>query len=396
MTRRVAWWLLLWLSAVARLHAATEYIYGIGTDWKIYEIDVDKTANTVSTSAKLNLSTYVTGWGTHNNEYINGLAIDSATGNIYFNYSYNNSIIPTSGTMSVVPYIYQNVNGSYVAPYALGAVVTSATLPATSVATGYLPRSAYYNGAYWLGVQNSDTLVQFPITGTTTKSYSVVNQFSNFDHSSTTVLGGGDFVIGTNDVIYGSTVISSGNTFFRQQLSNATNVSSGAAWTNFNVESSLPFATEGSIQVAGLGQSTNLYVITSTGKNVYYVNNPDSSTAPTFTQVGSSAVIPVVMTDLSIIVSSPLPVPEVLPFAVVPSLAAAGLIEGVRRLRRRGPADYSGWFRRGDCGRWRSPVGRRRLRGAGPRSRSRRLRLFGPRSRGCGLWQDPFQIAPGM
>lgn len=389
MTRRVAWWLLLWLSAVARLHAATEYIYGIGTDWKIYEIDVDKTANTVSTSVKLNLSTYVTGWGTHNNEYINGLAIDSATGNIYFNYSYNNNNSASAGTKSVVPYIYQNVNGSYIAPYALGAVVTSATLPNTTVATGYLPRSAYYNGAYWLGVQNSDTLVQFPITGASTKSYSAVNQFSNFDHSSTTVLGGGDFVIGTNDVIYGATVLSSGNNFFRQQLSNATNVSSGAAWTNFSVDSSLPFATQGSIQVAGLGQSTNLYVITSTGKTVYYVNNPDSSTAPTFTQVGGSSVIPVVMTDLSIIVSSPLPVPEALPFAVVPSIAAAGLIEGVRRLRRRGRAGHNGWFRSEVCGRWR-PMGRRRLRGVGSRSRARRLRWFGPRSRCFGLWQDAF------
>ncbi len=384
MTRRLSWWLLCSLSAVVHLHAATEYIYGIGTDWKIYEVDVNKIANTVSTSAKLNLSGFVTGWGTHNNEYINGLAIDSATGDIYFNYSYNNNTSASAGTMSVVPYIYPNLGGSYGTPYALGAAVTSATLPATTVASGYLPRSTYYNGAYWLGVQNSDTLVQFPITGTTTKSYSAVNQFSNFDHSSTTVLGGGDFVIGSNDVIYGSTVLSSANTFFRQQLSNATNVSSGASWTNFNIDSSLPFASQGAIQVAGLGQSTNLYVITSTGKNVYYVNNPDSSSAPTFTQVGSSAVIPLTMTDLSIIMTSPLPVPEVPPFVVIPSMAAAGLVEGFRRLRRSEPPRPGDGCRRRDSVLW-TPVGRRRLRGLGARSPRRR-----------GLWQNAFQIASGM
>ncbi len=335
MTRKYSWWLLLCLLGGARLHAANEYIYGIGTDWKIYEMTVDKTANTVSTSAKLNLSGYVTGWGTHNNEYINGLAIDPATGNIFFNYSYNNNTSATAGTMSVVPYIYQKVNGSYITPYALGAAVTSATLPATSVGAGYLPRSTYYNGSYWLGVQLSDTLVEFPITGTTTKSYSTINQFSNFDHSATTSLSGGDFVIGTNNVIYGSTVLSSANTFFRQQISNATNVSSGAAWTNFNVDSSIPYATQGSVQVAGLGQSTNLYVVTSTGHNVYFVNNYDSSSAPTFTQVGTSGIIPVTMTDLSIIVNAPLPVPESASWIAIPSLTAGGALEWSRRRRRR-------------------------------------------------------------
>lgn len=324
-----------WMWAVVRVGAATEYLYGIGTDWKIYEIDVDATANTVTTSAKLSLSGYVAGFGTHQNEYINGLAIDSSTGDIYFNYSYNNNTTASSGTLSVVPYIYQKVNGAYIAPYALGSVVTSATLPVTTVGSGYLPRSSFYAGAYWLGVQNSDTLVQFPISGTT-RSYTAVNQFSNFDHSANTSFGGGDFVIGNNDVIYGSTVISSANTFFRQQLSNATNVASGASWTNFNVDSSLPFATQGSVQVAGLGQSTNLYVITSTGKNVYVVNNYDGSSAPTFTQVGSSGVIPVSMTDLSIIVTTPLPVPEASTCWGAGAAIGFGVLEWSRRRRRRG------------------------------------------------------------
>ena len=161
MTWRFSAVVLAWMWAVVRVGATTEYIYGIGTDWKIYEIDVDKTANTVTTSAKLSLSGYVAGFGTHQNEYINGLAIDSSTGDIYFNYSYNNNSTASSGTLSVVPYIYQKVNGAYIAPYALGSVVTSATLPVTTVGSGYLPRSSFYAGAYWLGVQNSDTLVQF-------------------------------------------------------------------------------------------------------------------------------------------------------------------------------------------------------------------------------------------
>ncbi len=336
MTRRVP---ILFLSLFVFARSArgtTEYIYGIGTDWNIYQINVDKTANTVTSTKFGNLGGFVTGFGTHQNEYINGLAIDPSTGNIFFNYSYNNNSSASSGTLTVVPYIYQNVNGSYITPYALGAAVTSATLPATTVGSGYLPRSAYYNGAYWLGVQNNDTLVQFPITGTTTKSYSAVNQFSNFDHTSTTTLGGGDFVIGSNDVIYGSTVLSSANTFFRQSVSNATN-SSGAAWTSFNIDSSIPFATQGSIQVAGLGQSAagDLYVISSSGKNVYLVNGYDNSTAPTFTQIGSSGAVPITMTDLSIIVTTPLPVPEVSNVVACGALLAAGAVEGLRRHRRR-------------------------------------------------------------
>ncbi len=335
MIRRWLPTLLVLLFAALPLRAANEYIYGIGTDWKIYEITVDKTANTVTTSAKLNLSGFVSGFGTRNNEYINGLAIDPATGNIFFNYSYNSSASATTGPLTVVPYIYQKVNGSYTIPYALGSAVTSATLPLTTVGSGYLPRSTYYNGSYWLGVQNSDTLVEFPIGGSSTKSYTAVNQYSNFDHSATTSLGGGDFVIGTNNVIYGSTVLTSANTFFRQQISNATNVSSGASWTNFNVDASIPFASQGSIQVAGLGQSTNLYVITSTGKNVYFVNNFNGSSAPTFTQVGTSGVIPVTMTDLSIIVNAPLPVPEPTTLFVIPVATLGVLAESLRRHRKR-------------------------------------------------------------
>lgn len=334
MIRRWLPTILTLLFAALTSRAANEYIYGIGTDWKIYEITVDKTANTVAVAAKLNLSGFVSGFGTRNNEYINGLAIDPATGNIFFNYSYNNNASASTGPLTVVPYIYQKVNGSYTIPYALGAAVTSATLPLTTVGSGYLPRSTFYNGSYWLGVQNSDTLVEFPIGGSATKSYTALNQYSNFDHTATTSLGGGDFVIGTNNVIYGSTVLASANTFFRQQISNATNVSSGAAWTNFNVDASIPFATQGSVQVAGLGQSTNLYVITSTGKNVYFVNNPDGSSAPTFTQVGSSAVIPVTMTDLSIIVNAPLPVPEPTTMFVIPVATVLVLAESRRRHRR--------------------------------------------------------------
>lgn len=333
---RISGFFLALMVSVLRVQAATEYLYGIGTDWNLYQLSVNKGASTVVSTKFGNLSGYVSGFGTHQNEYINGLAIDPATGNIFFNYSYNANTSASTGPLTVVPYVYQNKNGAYIAPYALGAAITSSTLPLTTVSSGYLPRSAYYNGAYWLGVQNSDTLVQLPITGTTSLSYTGVNQFSNFDHSATTTLGGGDFVIGSNDVIYGSTVLSSANTFFRQQISNATNVASGASWTNFNIDSSIPFATQGSIQVAGLGQSasSDLYVVSSTGRNVYLVNGNDDSTAPTFTQIGSSGVVPITMTDLSIIVTAPLPVPETSTKMGGGLLVVAGTVEGWRRFRR--------------------------------------------------------------
>lgn len=323
---------------VAPVTAATDYIYSIGTDWKLYQINVDSVANTVSTSPKLTLSNYISGWGSsgRNNEYINGLGIDQATGNIYFNYSYNSSSTATSGTMTVVPYIYQNTGGGYSPPYTLGAAINSPTLPATSVGAGWVPRATFYNGTYYAGIQNSDTFLVLPITGTTTKSYGTIASYSNWDHTSITSMQGGDFVIGSNSTIYGTTVISSANTFYRQPLANATNASSGAAWTSFNVDSSIPSATQGSIQIAGLGQSTNLYVISSTSGNIYKVNGYDNGTAPTFSQIGSSGVIPVTMTDFSIIVSAPLPVPEASTILGAAGVSAGVVLEFLRRRHRKG------------------------------------------------------------
>lgn len=318
------------LTGLVRL-SATEYLYGIGTDWNLYQISIN--GSTVTSSAKLNLSGYISGFGTHNNDYLNGLAIDQSSGDIYFNYSYNNNASSSSGTMTVVPYVYQNVNGAYKAPYALGPAITSATLTATDVGAGWLPRGTYYNGAYYLGQQLSDTLVVLPITGSTTKSYASVATYSNWDHTSGASMNGGDFVIGTNSVIYGTAGISNANQFYRQQLSNATN-SSGSAWTIFNVDASIPIATQGSIQVAGLGQSTNLYVISSTGKSLYQVTGYDGASTPTFTQIGSSGVIPITMTDLSIVVTTPLPVPETSTVVGGAAMALGAGWEAFRRLRR--------------------------------------------------------------
>jgi hypothetical protein len=331
-SRRISW-VVLSLLAGASTVRATEYIYGIGTDWNLYQISVN--GSTVTTTAKLSLSGYIPGFGTHNNDYINGLGIDQSTGDIYFNYSYNNQSSTTSGTMTVVPYIYQNVNGAYRAPYALGAAINSPTISATDVGAGWLPRATYYNGSYYAGLQQNDTMVVLPISGTTTKSYASITSYANWDHTSTTALNGGDFVIGNNNVIYGTTAINSGNTFYRQSLSSATDPANGTAWTTFNVDSSIPFATQGSIQVAGLGQSSNLYVISSTGKNLYSVNNYDGVSAPTFSQIGSNGVIPITMTDLSIVVTTPLPVPE-----ASTTVGAAAAVLGVggewlRRHRRR-------------------------------------------------------------
>lgn len=145
-------------------------------------------------------------------------------------------------------------------------------------------------------------------------------------------MSGGDFVFGSNGVVYGTTDVAGANVFFRQQLSNATNVSSGASWTNFNIDVSLPYATQGLIQVAGLVASTNLYVASTTRQNLYRVNGYNGSSAPTFSQIGGSAVLGVTFTDLSIVLSAPLPVPEAPHGACVGSVViAAGVVEAVRR-----------------------------------------------------------------
>jgi hypothetical protein len=346
-------WIVIFLGLAQSVRGAGEYIYGIGSDWSLYQITVDPTAATVSVKKEtLNLTGYISGWGTHNNEVLNGLGIDPATGDLYFNYSYNDSVSSTAGTQSVVPYIYQQLNGSYRTPYALGAAITSAVLPASDVSAGWLPRATYHNGTYYAGMQVNDTFVALPISGTTTKSYSTVTKYTDWDHTTaTTSMSGGDFVIGTNEVIYGATTISSANQFFRQQLSNATNAASGGAWTNFNIDASIPYATQGSIQVAGLGQSTNLYVASSSGQNLYLVNGYNGASTPTFTQIGGSAALGVTFTDLSIAFASALPIPESDPRRrAMYCLGLVAALERVRRsrrwksLRRRGR--LAGWFRR--------------------------------------------------
>ena len=351
--RLVAAWIVIGLGFAHSVRAAGEYIYGIGSDWSLYQITVDPTAATVSVKKEtINLTGYISGWGTRYNEVLNGLGIDSATGDLYFNYSYNDSASSTAGTQSVVPYIYQQLNGSYRSPYALGAAINSAVLPASDVSAGWLPRATYHNGTYYAGMQVNDTLVALPISGTITKSYSTVTKYTDWDHTTgTTSMSGGDFVIGTNEVIYGATTVSSANQFFRQQVSNATNGTSGGAWTNFNIDASIPYATQGSIQVAGLGQSTNLYVASTSGQNLYLVNGYNGASTPTFTQIGGTAALGVTFTDLSIAFASPLAIPESNPrWTPLYCLGLAAALERVRRSRRwkiaRRRRRLTGWIQR--------------------------------------------------
>lgn len=159
------------LAVAVRSDAANEYIYGIGSDWALYQLTVDPVANTVSVAKQsVNLTGFISGWWTRYNEVLNRLGIDQSTGDICFNYSYNCSATSTSGTMSVVPYIYQNQNGAYKIPYALGAAVSSPTLAATDALGGWVPRATCCNGSYYAGMQATDTFVVLPITGSTTKS----------------------------------------------------------------------------------------------------------------------------------------------------------------------------------------------------------------------------------
>lgn len=296
---------------------AVEYFYGIGTDANLYQFSIDTSANSFFATAKLNLGGFISGYGngTRYNEIVSGLGVDASSGDIYFNYSYNTSSTSTSGPMTVVPYIYQRIPGAsdYKNPYPLGSAITSANLPATDTASGWMTGGTFYNGVYYTTLQGKDTLVGMPVTGTTTKSYASITSYTDWDHSSITAMWNGDFVIGGSGTIYGSTVLNNQNNFYRQTLANATASSGGM--TTYNVDSTIPFNKQGALEIAGLGDSSRLYGVTTGGtKQVYLVSNIDS--IPTFTPLTGSLTIPI--TDLSVILNAPLQIPE--------SAAAAGVL----------------------------------------------------------------------
>ncbi len=327
----------LWLCFWAR--ASDEYMYGIGSDWTLRQITVDPVANTVSVSNLLSLSSFVSGWGTHSHESINGLGVDPATGRIYFDYTYNaNNGNATKAPLTVAPYVIDRVNGVYTTPHPMSAPITSSTLTATTTVGGWLPGGEYFGGSYWATIQNSDSLVKFALDSSGT-NISSTTQFSNYDHTSASTLTGGDFVINTNNtVIYGTDSQSSTNFFFRQSLSAATN-SSGAAWTNFNVNSTLAFSTAGSIELGGMGQTTNLFVATSTTHSLYLVTNYNSASSPGFSLLGSAGSLGISFVDLSVALTSPLNVPEASTWfggLAAASGAAAHLLLRRRAGKRRG------------------------------------------------------------
>lgn len=312
---------------------AVEYFYGIGTDAKLYQFSIDTAANTFSATAKVSLGGFISGYGngTRYNESVSGLGIDASTGDIYFNYSYNTSSTSTSAPMTVVPYIYQRISGAadYKIPYPLGSAITSASLSATDTASGWMTGGTFYNGVYYTRLQGKDTLVGMPVTGTSTKSYASITSYTDWDHSSVTSMRNGDFVIGSDGTIYGSTVLNSQNNFYRQTLANATGGSGG--WSTYNVDSTVPFNKQGALEIAGLGDSSRMYGVTTGGtKNVYLISNIDS--IPTFTPLSGSLTIPI--NDLSLVLNTPLPVPESTAVGGVLGISFGIMIDWARRRLR--------------------------------------------------------------
>ncbi len=305
--------------AVEGGHAATDTFYALSSVGYLYQIDVNTSTFAATTTLKQNLSTWVTTSGTDFHAAYSGLAIDTSTGDIYFSYSYNSSSSSSStGIRTVVPYVYQNVGGVYQPAHTLGAAVTSTTLG--DVAGGWLASAAYYSGAYYAGINASDTLLKLAITGTTSKSYSSATQTANFDNTSTTSLTGGDFVIGSTGTIYGTTVTSGGNTFFRQT------VGSASAWTTAT-------APAASLELTTTTSGGSGYALSTATGNLYTISSMDAT--PTFTLKTSGAVSSSLnLTDLSVISGPLAALPE--PSTILGAAAATAAVgaEGFRRRRQ--------------------------------------------------------------
>jgi hypothetical protein len=325
---------------------STNYIYGIqygqgagaaGDTWNLEELKVNVNAGGTATSytetTLINLTTVIPGWDsagtTHQNQCLNGLALDPVTKTLFLTYSYNNNNSATAGTFNASVYAVR-YNGSgftatniynYSEPSGqagMAGVIGSVGAPGSpNVGAGWFTKGTFYNGSYYAGIQSStDNLVQLTL-GPGENSVTTATVYTNINHGGTTANNGGDMVIsGGTLYISGRTLGSNGSTFATTSLANATNAA-GAAW-NFRNDGS---AGTYYYQLAGLGQITNLYAFysgaaTPTFGQLTNYTNPSGS-APIFTTIAGTS--PVIFADLSDGSLQSILVPE-------PAATAAGII----------------------------------------------------------------------
>ena len=338
------------LSGAARAQSI-DYVYGIvkgGTSssggWYLDQIAINPTLQSYTVSQFLDLSNtgIIAGFGSAGryNQSINALAINGASNTVFFTYSYNNAASATSGTFFAVSYalhLTSATTGTSVQIFstnAVGGVASdSGNTPATiSCGSGWLPKAAYYNGAYYVGVQDEDSLIKISM-GNGDFSASTGNQLSSLINHSTDVTksagAGGDIIIDSSGNLYDGGDSYNGGTFTphvfaTETLAHALDGSgtTGAIWNSGTVGSYY--------QLGGLGQIANVYAAGTTA-NLFRVTNftNPSSTAPTFTSLSGTSLP--TFTDLSDGANHSLLLPEPGTWAA----GAAGCIAALATVIRR-------------------------------------------------------------
>ena len=335
---------------------STDYIYGIqygqgagaaGDTWNLEELKVKVnaggTATSYTESTLANLTTVIPGWdssgATHQNQCLNGLALDPVTKTLFLTYSYNNNSSATAGTFNASVYALRYNGSGFTATNifnyseASGAagtagVIGSGGAPGSpNVGAGWFTKGTFYNGAYYAGIQAStNNLVQLTL-GPGENSVTTATVFTNTNNGGATANSGGDMVISGGN-LYISGRVGSGSTFATTTLANALNPA-GSAWNDITSASAGTYY----YQLAGLGQITNLYgyasgAATPTFGQFTNYTNPSGS-APTFTTISGTS--PIIFADLSdgAIQSILLPEPAATAAGIVCAMAA--IAEYVRR-----------------------------------------------------------------
>ena len=218
---------------------------------------------------------------------MNGLALDwlnrrfywaaTSTGSSGYNFNlYTAAYDNVSKTWS-----YQMVTGS-----ALANITLNTGSPVSgSASSGAFPRAAFYNGEYYAGGQLSNNVAVWHLNSAGLGLNSPpFTDYTTFFHQSQT-FNGGDFVIRPQDgLLVTSTVINSANTLFTQFISNGINPSGPAAST-VSVDSQIPYSSNSSVQIAGVGGVSRLYALGATGTNLYRIDSY-ATASPTAVRVG--------------------------------------------------------------------------------------------------------------
>ena len=236
----------------------------------------------------LDLNAASTGFNASSTDAImNGLALDWLNRRFYWAATSTGS---NGYNFNLYTAAYDNVSKTWSSQLVTGSARTNVAFntgsPVSgSASSGAFPRAAFYNGEYYAGGQLSNNVAVWHLNSTglglNTPAF---NDYTNFFHLSQT-FNGGDFVIRPQDgLLVTSTVISSANTLFNQFIDDGMNAS-GPAATTASIDSQIPYSSNSSVQIAGVGGVSRLYALGAAGANIYRIDQYDTS-SPNAVKVG--------------------------------------------------------------------------------------------------------------